>query len=77
MSAAVQSTAKNREPVGVEVVEDELPGGGSKDVAFIELIRGEREENPIDVYNGLRVIQLTEAAWKSAETGMPVKVDLS
>ena len=61
----------------VEVAQEQLPEGGSKDVAFIELIRGKREENPIDVYNGLRVIQLTEAAWKSAEIGMPVKVDLS
>ena len=55
----------------------DLPKGGNKDVAFIELIRGERTENPIGVENGLRVIQLTEAAWQSAELGRPVKVDLS
>lgn len=54
-----------------------LPASANKDVAFIELIRGERAENPIDVANGLRVIQLTEAAWQSAELGRPVKVDLS
>lgn len=54
-----------------------LPASANKDVAFIELIRGERTENPIDVANGLRVIQLTEAAWQSAELGRPVKVDLS
>jgi len=59
------------------VDESELPKGGNKDVAFIELIRGERTENPIGVENGLRVIQLTEAAWQSADLGKPVKVDLS
>ncbi|MDE0085005.1 MAG: Gfo/Idh/MocA family oxidoreductase, partial [Candidatus Poribacteria bacterium] len=60
-----------------QVDESELPKGGNKDAAFIELIRGERTENPIGVENGLRVIQLTEAAWQSAELGKPVKVDLS
>ena len=59
------------------VDESKLPASANKDVAFIELIRGERTENPIDVANGLRVIQLTEAAWQSAELGRPVKVDLS
>ena len=61
----------------VEVTEDLLPTGEAKDRAFIELIRGERQENPIDASNGLRVIQLTEAAWESAERGQPVKVELS
>ena len=61
----------------VEVPGDQLPQGESKDLAFIELIRGERKENPIDTSNGLRVIQLTEAAWESVKTGKPVKVDLS
>ena len=59
------------------VDESKLPPSANKDVAFIEIIRGERTENPIDVANGLRVIQLTEAAWQSAELGRPVKVDLS
>ncbi|MBI1930827.1 hypothetical protein HYR99_42090 [Candidatus Poribacteria bacterium] len=44
---------------------------------YTELIRGERQDNPIDVLNGLRVIQLTEAAWKSAEGGRLVKVEIS
>jgi predicted dehydrogenase len=61
----------------VEVPKDQLPKGGTKDLAFIKLIRGERKDNPIDAYNGLHVIQLTEAAWRSAEMGKPVKVDLS
>jgi predicted dehydrogenase len=59
------------------VDESEMPASGNKDVTFIELIRGERTENPIGVENGLRVIQLTEAAWQSADLGRPVKVDLS
>jgi predicted dehydrogenase len=54
-----------------------MPEQANKDVAFIEIIRGERTENPIGVENGLRVIQLTEAAWQSADLGRPVKVDLS
>jgi predicted dehydrogenase len=61
----------------VEVSADKLPEGANKDVTFIELIRGERKDNPIDAHNGLRVIQLTEAAWKSADTRQAVKVDLS
>ncbi len=61
------------EPVDVS----EMPASGNKDVAFIELIRGERTENPIGVENGLRVIQLTEAAWQSAALGRSVKVDLN
>ena len=66
---------KGGKPAPVDA--SDLPAGGSKDVAFIELIRGERTENPIGVENGLRVIQLTEAAWQSADLGKPVKVDLS
>lgn len=68
---------QGREGKRVEVPQSEMPAQANKDVAFIELIRGERTENPIGVENGLRVIQLTEAAWQSAERGMPVKVDLS
>ena len=61
----------------VEVPAAEMPAGANKDEVFIELIRGERTENPIGVENGLRVIQLTEAAWQSAKLGMPVKVELN
>jgi predicted dehydrogenase len=59
----------------VEVTGDELPKGGQKDRAFLDLILG-KAKNYVDVSNGLRVIQLTEAAWKSAETGLPVTVEL-
>lgn len=65
-----------REEQGTEMVEvtgDELPEGEQKDRAFLDLILG-KAENRVDAANGLRVIQLTEAAWKSAETGMPVTV---
>ena len=61
----------------LQVKETDLPTGTNKDLAFIELIRGERVENPVDMTNGLRVIQLTEAAWKSAELNEPVQVDLT
>ena len=59
----------------VEVEQENLPQSENKDQAFIRLIRGQRTENPIDARNGLRVIQLTEAAWESAERNRPVKVD--
>ena len=58
-----------------EVTSDELPAGGEKDRAFLDLIQG-KGENRVDVSNGIRVIQLSEAAWKSAETGKPVTVEL-
>lgn len=55
----------------VEVTGEKLPKGGQKDRAFLDLILG-KAENVADATNGLRVIQLTEAAWKSAKTGKPV-----
>jgi len=58
-----------------EVPAEQLPEGAQKDRVFLDLILG-KVENRVDASNGLRVIQLTEAAWKSAETGMPVKVEL-
>ncbi len=60
----------------LEVQETDLPNGSNKDRTFIELIRGDRTDNPIDMSNGLRVIQLTEAAWRSADLNRPVQVDL-
>ena len=47
------------------------PHPGIKMSLLLRLIRGERTDNPIGVENGLRVIQLTEAAWQSAELGRP------
>ena len=58
-----------------EVPREELPQGGNKDRAFLDLILG-KAENRVDASNGLRVIQLTEAAWESADTGKLVRVDL-
>lgn len=58
-----------------EVARDQLPAGGEKDRAFLDLIQG-KGENMVDVSNGIRVIQLSEAAWESAETGKPVAVKL-
>ena len=58
-----------------EVAADELPEGGEKDRAFLDLIQG-KAENQVPVSNGIRVIQLSEAAWESAKTGKPITVDL-
>jgi predicted dehydrogenase len=58
-----------------EVTADELPKGGEKDRAFLDLIQG-KAENQVPASNGLRVIQLSEAAWKSADTSQPVSVEL-
>jgi predicted dehydrogenase len=57
--------------------EPELPGlpeGSDPDRAFVDVILG-RAENEAPPECGLRTIQLSEAAWKSAaEGGMPVPV---
>jgi predicted dehydrogenase len=47
----------------------------SPDENFIAAIRGE-EEIQATPENGLRTIQLTEAAWRSGETGRPAQVEL-
>jgi len=60
----------------VEVPAADLPEGNTPDRAFLDLLRG-RAENRVGPENSLRVIQLTEAAWQSAEEDRPIKVDLS
>jgi predicted dehydrogenase len=45
----------------------------SPDRNFIDAIRG-RDEVQVPPICGLRVIELTEAAWESARTGQPAKV---
>ena len=52
---------------------EEMPKGTNPDVNFIEAIMG-REEVGVKPEMGLRVIELTEAAWKSAAEGSTVKV---
>lgn len=50
------------------------PSGQSPDRNFVDAILGRAQvESPATC--GLRVIELTEAAWKSAATGCPVKVE--
>ena len=49
---------------------------GSKDGNFIDVIRGEAE-NQVPAICGLRVIELTEAVWRSAASGKPAKVEKS
>ncbi len=53
-----------------------LPGATSPDRNFVDAILG-RDQVQVPPVCGLRVIELTEAAWKSAETGGPVKVESS
>lgn len=51
---------------------ENLPEGGNPDKNFIDVILG-RDVNWVPPTCGLRVIELTEAAWKSAELGRAVK----
>ncbi len=50
-----------------------LPGGSTPDKNFVDAILG-RDEVQVLPECGLRVIELTEAAWESAKKGTPVKV---
>ena len=52
---------------------ENLPGSTSPDRNFFDAILG-RDEVQVPPVCGLRVIELTEAAWASAESGRPVKV---
>jgi hypothetical protein len=45
-----------------------MPAGSNVDTNFVRSIRGE-EEIAAPVVCGLRTIELTEAAWKSAAAG--------
>jgi len=51
----------------------ELPADSTPDRNFIDAILG-RDQVRVPPECGLRVIELTEAAWKSAELGRPVRV---
>lgn len=53
---------------------EELPEGGNPDQNLIDAIIG-RDHVWAPPICGLRVIELTEASWKSAEVGAPVKVE--
>ena len=50
-----------------------LPGATSPDKNFVDALLG-RDEVQVPPLCGLRVIQLTEAAWESARTGKVAKV---
>jgi predicted dehydrogenase len=57
-----------------EVPAGELPAAvGDVDRAFVEAVRG-RAPVPVPPSIGLGVIQLTEAAWRSAQEGRPIRV---
>ena len=51
----------------------DLPESSTPDRNFVDTILG-RDQVRVPPECGLRVIELTEAAWKSAELGRPVKV---
>ncbi len=51
-----------------------LPGSAMPDQNFIDAILG-RDQVQVPPECGLRVIELTEAAWASAASGQPVKVE--
>jgi predicted dehydrogenase len=58
-----------------EVAQEELPPSpGDVDRAFVDAVLGRREV-PVPASIGLGVIQLTEAAWRSAAEGRPIRVD--
>ena len=58
---------------GAMVEPTELPAGGNHDQGFCDAILG-RDKNWVPAECGLRVIELTEAAWKSAEACGPCEV---
>ncbi len=60
------SSNETHEPSG-------LPGATTPDRNFVDAILG-RDEVQVPPVCGLRVIELTEAAWEAARTGQPVKV---
>jgi predicted dehydrogenase len=57
----------------VMTVASELPVDSTPDRNFVDVILG-RDTNRVPAECGLRVIELTEAAWRSAELGRPVQV---
>src|SRR5688572_256004 len=57
------------------LTEPDLPTGSDPDTNFVDAIRGRAEvESPAT--GGLRVIELTEAAWRSARTNQPAAVSV-
>ena len=56
-----EATGETRQPT-------DLPGGSTPDRNFVDAIFG-RDEVQVPAQCGLRVIELTEAAWESARTG--------
>lgn len=59
-----------RKPVAVSA--EQLPPSGTLAGNFVDLIRGRISEPAAPASCGLAVSRLTEAAWRSAETGQPV-----
>jgi len=67
----VNRAGENRQTV--EVPAEDMPNAGDPDANFIAAILG-RASLEVPGECGLKVIQLSEAAWQSADEGRPVKV---
>ena len=50
-----------------------MPPGSDPDANFVNAILG-KEQNESPAACGLRVIELTEAAWKSAKKRKPIRI---
>jgi predicted dehydrogenase len=68
-SITYKTPAEASEPQG-------LPGATTPDQNFVDAILG-KDEVQVPPECGLRVIELTEAAWESARTGTPAKVTVA
>ena len=80
MRSTAQTPLKNGleidyESVGNEIRPVELPAGSIPDRNFIDTLQG-NDHNRASAEAALRVLALSEAAWRSAESGSEAKVDL-
>ena len=56
------------------IAKEDLPPNGNPDSNFVDLILGRVQEAAAPAECGLRVARVTEAAWRSAETGQPITI---
>ena len=56
------------------IADEGLPDTVEPDLAFVQLITGNRKTNPAPPQCGLRMAELAETIYRSAELGRPVKV---
>lgn len=68
------SVARAGDSAATPVPPDQLLSAGSVDSNFVDLILGRVAAPAAPARCGLRVAQLTEAAWESAKLGQPVRI---